>query len=69
MPRILSLKYWFHDYTKYKKKLPSKEEIKKDVVSYVKDVREKFRKEREKEEEKKATPKNESYLSTFLEIL
>lgn len=69
MPRILSLKYWFHDYTKYKKKLPSKEEIKKDVVSYVKDVREKFRKEREKEEEKKATPKNESYLSTFLDIL
>lgn len=69
MPRILTLKYWFHDFTKYKKKLPTKEEIKKDVVSYVKDYREKAKKEKEKEESKKVSPKNESYLSKFLDIL
>lgn len=68
-PKVLALKYWFHDTTKYKKHFPTKEEIKQDVVTYVKAEREKIKKQEEKERAKEANKKiNEDFFQKYLNI-
>lgn len=67
-PKVLALKYWFHDTTKYKKHFPTKEEIKHDVVTYVKALRDKIRKETEKQKEKEDKKKiNEDFFRKYLD--
>lgn len=64
-PKALAPKYWGFDALKVHGKLPSKDEIKKEVVDYVKKEREQERKEAEKEKEAKKKL-NEEFFSKFL---